>query len=58
MDTTRHYAKRDPELVFLDECVALIKVLNARSAMLLAEWNHIEKAIASEPQPDAEKDGV
>lgn len=45
MDMTSHYADRDPELKFLDECIALIKVLNARSAMLLAEWQRIEKVI-------------
>jgi hypothetical protein len=42
-----------PEGVFLDECLAFIRVANARSAILLAELEHIKKAIASEPQPDA-----
>ena len=55
MDMTTHYAKRDPELTFLDECIAFIKVINARTAVLLAEYEHIKKAMANEPQPDADK---
>jgi hypothetical protein len=54
MDMTSHYAQRDPELVFLDECIAFIKTVNARTAMLIAEIDHIKKAIADKPQPDAE----
>jgi hypothetical protein len=53
MDMTSHYAKRDPELVFLDELIAFIKTVNARTAMLIAEVEQIKRAIASEPQPDA-----
>lgn len=46
-----------PEGVFLDECIAFIKVINARTAMLQAQYEHIKKAIADKPQPDAGKDG-
>jgi hypothetical protein len=53
MDMNRHYSNRDPELVFLDECIAFIKTVNARTAMLIAEVEQIKRAIASEPQPDA-----
>ena len=52
MDMTTHYAKRDPELTFLDECLAFIKVINARSAMLLAELDHIKKAVAEDKQEE------
>ena len=34
----------NPELIFLDECIAAIKVINARTAMLLAEYEQIKKA--------------
>lgn len=57
METNRHYAKRDPELVLLDEMIAFVKTVNARTAMLIAEIDHIKKAIANEPQPDAGKSG-
>ena len=52
MDMNAHYAKRDPELVFLDECIAFIKVINARSAMLIAELDHIKKAAAEIKQEE------
>jgi hypothetical protein len=48
---------KDPEIVFLDEAIAVIKAINARTAVLLAEYEHFKKAIANEPQPDAEKAG-
>jgi len=48
----------DPESVFLDEAIAVIKAINARTAVLLAEYEHIKKAMANEPQPDAEKAGI
>ena len=54
MDLNTHYAKRDPELTFLEECIAFIKTLNARSAMLLAELDHVKKAIA-EDKPEERK---
>jgi hypothetical protein len=57
MDMTSHYAKRDPELVFLDELIAFIKTVNARTAMLIAEIDHVKKAIANEPQPEAGNSG-
>jgi hypothetical protein len=46
--------KADPEVVFLDEAIALLKVINARTAMLLAEYDHIKKAIA-EGNPEERK---
>jgi hypothetical protein len=55
MELNPHYANRDPELVFLDEAIALLKVINARTTMLIAEYDHVKKAIANEPQPDAGK---
>jgi hypothetical protein len=55
MDMNHHYAKRDPELVLLDELIAFVKTVNARTAMLIAEVEQIKRAIASEPQPDSEK---
>jgi len=45
----------DPESAFLDEAIAVIKAINARTAVLLAEYEHIKKAMANEPQPDADK---
>ena len=48
----------DPESAFLDEAIAVIKAINARTAVLLAEYEHIKKAMANEPQPDAEKAGI
>ena len=51
METNPHYAKRDPELIFLDEAIALLKVINARTAMLIAEYDHVKKAIANEAAP-------
>jgi hypothetical protein len=54
MDMNRHYSNRDPELVFLDELIAFVKTVNARTAMLIAEIDHVKKVIANEPQPDAE----
>jgi hypothetical protein len=52
MDMTTHYAKRDPELVFLDECIAFIKTVNARTAMLIAEIDHVRKAVAEDKQEE------
>lgn len=53
MDMNRHYAKRDPELVLLDELIGFVKTLEARTRMLNAEIEQVRRAIASEPQPDA-----
>jgi len=43
---------RAPELVFLDECIAFIKVIEARSSMILAELDHIKKAVAEDKQEE------
>jgi hypothetical protein len=53
MDPNPHYAERDPELVFLDECIALLKVLNARTGMLIAEYDHIKQAVKNAPSEKA-----
>jgi len=44
----------NPELVFLDECIAFIKTVNARTAMLIAELDHVKKAVA-EDKPEERK---
>jgi hypothetical protein len=36
---------KDPELVFLEEAISLIKVINARTAMLIAEYEALKKAM-------------
>ena len=51
------HLKTDPELAFLEEAIAVIKAINARTAVLLAEYELIKKAVANEPQPDAGKPG-
>lgn len=52
MDMKSHYAKRDPELAFLDECIAFVKVLESRTRLLLAEYDHIKKAVAEDKQEE------
>jgi hypothetical protein len=46
-----------PEGVFLDECLAFIRAFEVRASILLAELDHIKKAIANEPQPEAGNSG-
>jgi hypothetical protein len=48
---------KSPEGMFLDEALAVLKAINARTAVLLAEYEHIKRAVENENRPAEKADG-